>query len=150
MARRRSNKSKGKGTSIPLLVGLGVGLVVAVILLSGVFKQDNGFAGKKVNQNFSIANYRSDGSRFASSGNRYILEGRVESIESHGNDRVVFISIRGNKDERLPLLMTAENRGNVNITRGDTFAFETECRTGLLEDGSHVKGILLIKNVETR
>jgi len=150
MARRRSNKSKGKGKSLPLFIGLGIGLFVAIILITGVFKQDNSFAGKKVDRNFRIASYRNDGSRFASSGNRYVLEGRVESIESHGNDRVVFISIRGNKDERLPLLMTAENRGQVNITRGDTFAFETECRTGLLESGKHVKGILLIKNVEIR
>ncbi len=95
---------------------------------------------------FKTADYRRDGSRFASTGNTYVIEGRVEHIETRHDDRLIIISSSGNQDERLPLLLPSENKIDVNITRGDSFYFEVECKTGRSEDGSQVKGILIVTN----
>lgn len=108
---------------------------------SGSTKQGGG--------SFPIEEYRRDGSRFASSGNRYFIEGRVENIEGVGNARVVSISVRNSRQERLPLLVRDDTTLPLNLTRGDTFVFEVECRTGKDAEGGDVKGILLVRDVRT-
>lgn len=129
----------------PLIMG---GLCVLVVLLVGMlfFKPSSGSGTDQ----FSIAKYRQDGSRFASTGNRYILEGRVESIESHGNMRVVAVSMSNNRNERLPILVPGEVKLQTNITRGDSFIFDVSCRTGRNAEGQEVKGILVVNDVKTK
>ena len=63
-------------------------------------------------------------------GNAYVFEGRVENIETIGNDRIVSISIPNNPDERLPLLVPGDAKLRTNLTRGDRFVFETTCTSG--------------------
>ena len=151
MARRaRKGKGKKKGMTGLVLVILGVLVALGLVLKSGLLGEGGKVRSKDATPNFRIADYRQDGSRFASSGNSYVFEGTVESIETIGNDRLVCISIPHNPDERLPLLVLGASKLKVNLTRGDRFLFETSCRTGQTPEGEQVKGILVVKNVETR
>lgn len=134
----------------PVIIGAVVVVAAVVLYGSGIFKKGSGARSYEPTPNFRISDYRRDGSRFASSGNTYVFDGRVENIETLGNDRLVSISIPDNPDERLPLLIPGYVRLRVNITRGDRFLFETSCRTGKTPEGEQVKGILVVKNVETR
>ena len=135
---------------MPVFIGIGAIVVLALILGSGVLKKGGAARGLEPSPNFRISEYRQDGSRFASSGNVYVFDGRVENIETVGNERLVSISIPDNPDERLPLLVPGDVKLRVNLTRGDRFIFETTCRTGKTSDGKQVKGVLIVKNVETR
>lgn len=149
-ARRGGGKRKGKMNLIPLFGGIGTVVVVALILGSGILKKGSGARGMEPTPDFRISDYRMDGSRFASSGNVYVFDGRVESIETIGSSRVVSISIPDNPDERLPLLVPGNVHLRTNLTRGDRFLFETTCRTGRTADGKQVKGVLVVKNVENK
>lgn len=152
MAARRARKGKKRSSAKiqPLIIGAVAIVLVALVLCSGVLK-GGGTRSSEPTANFSIADYRRDGSRFASSGNSYVFDGRVENIETIGNDRVVCISIANNPDERLPLLVPSHaNLRGINLTRGDRFLFETSCQTGQTPDGEQVKGVLIVKKVETR
>ena len=95
---------------------------------------------------FSIVDYRRDASRLT--GNTYRLVGRIENIESIGNDRLVAVSLPNNVQERLPLVVPNGVTGRVNLTRGDTFVFYVKCRNGKDEQGLDVKGIMLVEKVE--
>ena len=148
--RARKGKSKGKANLQPVIIGAVAVVAVAVLYFSGIFKTGGSSRIGEPTPNFRISDYRRDGSRFASSGNSYVFDGRVENIESLGSDRVVSISIPDNPDERLPLLIPGHVQLRVNLTRGDRFLFETSCRTGRSPEGEQVKGILIVKNVETR
>jgi len=99
-------------------------------------------------QSFSVEDYRRDASRFT--GNVYRIEGRVEHIETLGNDRIVAVAVPGNRQERLPLLVRSGAAGRVNLTRGDSFLFEVECCTGHTDDQREVKGVLVVRHVETK
>lgn len=145
MARRKSRKGK-KGASSPLLVGA----VVVVLVLVGYMVSSRSSSRGKASQTNSlrIADYRQDGSRLV--GNRYLLTGRVENIETIGNNRVLAISMKNNPQERLPLLLPAEAKLQVNITRGDTFVFDVQCKNGRAENGGQVKGILVIQGAEVK
>lgn len=123
---------------------------VGAALGSGVLSKGNAARSKEPAANFRIADYRRDGSRFASSGNSYVFDGRVENIETLGNDRLISISLPDNPDERLPLLVPGNVRLKVNLTRGDRFLFEASCRTGRTASGEQVKGVLIVKNAETK
>jgi len=146
MARSSRRGRKKKSNNTPLIIG---GLVVLVIVLGAML------VGKPQvrSQNpsfFDVAKYRMDGSRFASTGNRYKIEGTVESIETHGDNRMVAVSVRGNERELLPLLVLGSTPLEVNLTRGDVFVFDVSCRTGRDESGQEVKGILVVNDVKTR
>ena len=135
----------------PVIIGAVVAVAVSALCIGG-FSLKSSSQRSEPTPNFRIADYRMDGSRFASSGNSYVFDGRVENIETLGNDLVVSISIPDNVDERLPLFIPGHVRSRlrVNLTRGDRFLFETSCRTGRTPEGEQVKGILVVKNVETR
>lgn len=151
MARRsRKGKKNGSSSKTPILIGIGAAALLGLVFGSGILKKEGKPHGNAVNANFRIADYRRDGSRFASSGNSYVFEGKVENIETLGNDRIVSISMANNPDERLPLLVPGHVKLKVNLTRGDVFLFETSCRTGRTEDGGQVKGVLIVKNAETK
>ncbi len=126
------------------------GIVVLVVVIVGAISLKPAPAEEttKTHRSFSIADYRNDASRFT--GNMYRLEGRVENIDTLGNDRLVAISIADNPHERLPLLVRSGVSGRVNLTRGDTFIFEVECCTGHTEEQKEVKGILMVRRVETK
>lgn len=144
---RSSRRGRGKKkNSTPLIMG---GLLLLVVILAGMlfFKPS---AKSNEPKPFSIAQYRQDGSRFASTGNRYIFEAKVESIESHGDNRMVAVSMRNNRNERLPLLVLGSTSLQMNITRGDTFIFDVSCRTGKDAAGNEVKGILVVNDVTTK
>lgn len=149
MARRSRHSSKKQG-SVNLSLPIGVAAAVAV-LGGGLYLAFHSAPGKHrgdaQSASFSISSYRTDASRLT--GNRYRLTGRVENIETQGNDRIVAISMSNNKQERLPLLVKQGSTGGVNLTRGDTFIFEVECCTGQ-ENGQAVKGIMVVRNVETK
>lgn len=144
MARR--SRKKGKN-NLPFIVGLVVVLLVVIVAAASALKPSHE-EHPTAETRFSIADYRRDASRLT--GNRYRLEARVENIETLGNDRLVAVSISGNKQERLPLLVKKGATGRTNLTRGDTFIFEVDCRTGRSADGAEVKGILVVNSVETK
>lgn len=150
MAARRARHSKKKGGAAALLLILGgVGVAALIALLgSGVLRKSS-VRGLEPTAHFRIADYRKDGSRFASAGNSYVFDGRVENIETIGNDRVVCISLADNPDERLPLLVPAQvNLRGVNLTRNDRFIFQVSCRTGTTPEGEQVRGVLVVNKVE--
>ena len=151
MAARRSRRgSKGKGNAKKALIAAGALLAIVLLLGSGIFKSSGSTHGKGTVSDFRVSDYRRDGSRFASSGNVYVFDGRVENIETLGDDRIVMISIPNNPDERLPLLVPGSTHLRVNLTRGDRFIFETTCRTGMSPDGGQVKGVLIVKNARSK
>lgn len=148
---RRRGKASGKGSQVPLIIAIGVAivLVMAICWKTGIFGGGKGVHGLKPTPNFRVVDYRRDGSRFASSGNVYVFDGKVENIETLGNARMISISIPNNPGERLPLFVPGDVELRVNITRGDRFLFETTCRTGQGADGRQVKGVLVVQNVQT-
>lgn len=146
MARSSRRGRNKKVNSTPIIIGVLV-ILVAVLASMLFFKPEARSATPKP---FNISQYRQDGSRFASTGNRYVLEGKVESIETRGDNRMLAVSIRGNKRELLPLLVLGSKPLQVNITRGDTFIFEVSCRTGRDSAGNEVKGILVVNDVKTK
>lgn len=146
MARRSKKSGKNGKMMIPVVAGLVVVLGGLIFVLSGGTAPSTGNGGEAAA--FNIADYRQDASRLT--GNSYRIEGRIENIETLNNDRLVAVSIQGNKQERLPLLVRSGVAGKVNLTRGDTFFFEVDCRTGMDEDGEELKGILVVRKVETK
>ncbi len=130
-----------------LYIGLGLGLLLAVLAL--VISNRGGAADRLTpNREFRIADYRKDGSRFAATGNRYVLQAKVENIETQGSQRLIMVSMPGNGAERLPLFLPGDVSLNVNITRGDEFLFEVHCANGSSKDGSPVRGILLVQDAQ--
>lgn len=125
----------------------GVGGVILLAICAAVVLKPSETNEKSPDSRFSIADYRQDASRLT--GNTYRLKARVENIESLGNDRLVAVSLPGNKQERLPLLVRSGVTGRVNLTRGDVFVFSVICRNGKDDQGLDVKGVMLVENVET-
>lgn len=149
MARRRRRKSKdNQSDQKKLLIGAGAvaALAAAAYFIAPAFRADTKAAG----ESFNVAEYRRDASRFASPGNQYVLEGRIEYIQTQGNKRLIAISMDGKRGEWLPLLVPEDVQTEVNINRGDTLLFEVECKTGTAPDGGQVKGVLLVKSVRTK
>lgn len=149
MARRsRKGGRKGSNQTLPLLIGGGIAAVLGLGMYVVLNPTEVGAGKVGGNEGFDIAAYRTDASRLT--GNRYRIEGRVENIDTIGNDRMVAVSVAGNKQERLPLLVPASLNSRVNLTRGDSFIFEAECRTGRDESQHEVKGILVVSRIETK
>lgn len=150
MARRsRKGGRKGSNQAMPFIVGAGVLLVLGLGLHVVLNPSADGNSGKSgADTSFDIAGYRTDASRLT--GNRYRLTARVENIDTLGNDRMVAVSMADNKQERLPLLVPANLNSRVNLTRGDTFIFDVECLTGRDERNREVKGILVVRKMETK
>ncbi len=143
MARRKSRKGrKNKGNSIPMLIMAGVA-VVAVLVAFFALRSSGGDAEARVTD-FRIGEYREKGgSTFI--GNHYTLAGKVENIVSVGNSRLVSVSLKDNRNERLPLLVPGDVRAN--LSRGDSFLFDVECRNGKDAEGLPVKGVFLVTKV---
>lgn len=150
MARRsRKGNRKGSNQVLPLAIGAGVLAVLGMGLYLALNTSSGGVSGTAgAEMGFDIASYRTDASRLT--GNRYRFAARVENIDTIGNDRMVAVSVADNKQERLPLLVPASLNSRVNLTRGDTFMFETECRTGRDAQNREVKGILVVRKIETK
>ena len=143
MARKRRS-SKNKKSQLPMILG-GVGGVLLLAIGAAVAMKPSDSAASAAESRFSVADYRMDASRLT--GNTYRLKGRVENIETLGNDRLVAISLPNNKQERLPLLVRSGVTGRVNLTRGDSFVFDVVCRNGQDEQGLDVKGIMIVESV---
>lgn len=160
MARRSSRRSRksssGKGLSfspstLRTLAGAAAVLIVVICLVQFLSPKT-----PKIDLTptpFRIDDYRRDGSRFATPGNNYVLEAKVENIDTRGNDKLLSVSLpaqNGDKTDRLPLVLKDGKSGRVNVTRGDTFLFEVTCRNGQDAAGRPVKGILMVKSVHSR
>ena len=143
MARTRRS-SKNKKSQLPMILG-GVGGVLLLAIGAAVAMKPSDSANTAAESRFSVADYRMDASRLT--GNTYRLKGRVENIETLGNDRLVAVSLPNNKQERLPLLVRSGVTGRVNLTRGDSFVFDVVCRNGQDEQGLDVKGIMIVESV---
>lgn len=149
MARRsRKGGRKGSNQAAPFLVGAGIVVLLGLGLHVALNTSADGGPGRAADADFDIAGYRTDASRLT--GNSYRIAARVENIDTIGNDRMVAVSVANNKQERLPLLVPANLNSRVNLTRGDTFIFDVECRTGRDERNQEVKGILVVRKVETK
>ncbi len=153
---RRSKKTPKKGfslspTSLRTLAGAGAVLLVVVALVQFMSPKTD-----KIDLTpsaFRIDDYRRDGSRFATPGNTYVLEAKVENIDTRGNHKLLSVSLpsqRGGKNDRLPLVLLDGKSGRVNVTRGDTFLFEVTCRNGQDAEGKPVKGILMVNSVHSK
>lgn len=145
MARKRRS-SKNKKSQLPLILGGGGGVLVLAIAAAVVMKP-SADREDAPDSRFNVADYRYEASRLT--GNTYRLKARVENIETMGNDRLVAVSLPGNKQERLPLLVRSGVSGRVNLTRGDSFLFHVACRNGQDSEGLDVKGIMVVEKVET-
>ncbi|MBR5878163.1 MAG: hypothetical protein IKY91_01335 [Akkermansia sp.] len=147
MARRSKRKNSRGKSGLPMIL-LGAAAVIGVVVVGALaLKPSQKESTAADTMSFSIEDYRRDASRLT--GNIYRIEGRVEQIETLGNDRVVAISVPGNKMERLPLLVRSGVAGRTNLTRGDSFVFEVECCTGHSAEKKEVKGVLVVRKVET-
>ena len=149
MARRSKRRGRRNNASHMNTYLIG-GIVVAAVVIAGAvaLKPAPEEQVAATHRHFSIADYRQDASRLT--GNVYRLEGRVENIESLGNDRLVAVSLEDNPLERLPLLVRSGASGRINLTRGDVFIFEVECCTGHTAEQKEVKGVLMVRRVETK
>lgn len=153
---RRSHKGgrKRSDKATPFLIGGGVAVVLVLGLLFVLFPGlSDSFGGGASGRNgrdanLRIADYRVNASRLT--GNTYRLTGCVENIDTVGNERMVAVSLPNNQQERLPLLVPSSLSSGVNLTRGDTFIFEVECRTGRDERNREVKGVLVVRNIESK
>lgn len=145
MARKRRS-SRNKKSQLPLILGGGGGVLLLAVVAALVMKPSESREDSP-DSRFSVADYRQDASRLT--GNSYRLKARVENIESIGNDRLLAVSLPGNPQERLPLLVRSGSAGRVNLTRGDTFLFHVVCRNGKDEQGLDVKGVMVVEKVET-
>lgn len=145
---RRSVRSKKKKKKDVVLVAVTAACVLLLVFAMQAVKSAG--VQSQPDTSFRIADYRSDGSRFASSGNRYLLEATVESIETSGNARIVCVSMKGQDKERLPLLVPNNKKLSINLTRNKTFLFDVSCRTGMDAQGRQVKGVLLVNDVTTK
>lgn len=159
MARRSSRRSKKtpqksfhlSPATLRTLAGAGAVLLVVIALVQ--FLSPKSAKVDLTPSNFRIDDYRRDGSRFATPGNTYVLEAKVENIDTRGNDKLLSVSLPrqgGAKTDRLPLMLRDGKSGRVNVTRGDTFLFEVTCRNGQDEAGKPVKGILMVKSVHSK
>lgn len=148
MARRSRRRSRRGSSNLPLLVGGIIAVLLVVIVAALALKPTPESEDSSQRENFSVADYRRDASRLT--GNVYRIEGRVEHIESLGNDRIVAVSVPENNQERLPLLVRSGAAGKVNLTRGDSFIFEVKCCTGHTDEQREVKGVLVVRRVETK
>ncbi len=150
MARRSKRKSRRGNSGTPMLLIMAAVVVLVVVAGALALKPSEREQNQahEQGQNFSVEDYRRDASRFT--GNVYRIEGRVEHIETLGNDRIVAVAVPGNRQERLPLLVRSGAAGRVNLTRGDSFLFEVECCTGHADDQREVKGVLVVRQVETK
>lgn len=149
MARRsRKGSRKGSNQTLPLLIGGGIVAVLGLGMYVVLNPSEGGPGKVGGNEGFDVAAYRTDASRLT--GNRYRITARVENIDTLGNERMVAVSVADNKQERLPLLVPAGLDSRVNLTRGDTFVFDVECRTGRDESNREVKGILVVRKIETK
>lgn len=146
MARKRTRKKSGSpGGVMTLIIALAVAAVAYFLYLS--LKPERSVAG--ATSEFSVSKYRYEGSGLAVPGNRYRLEGCIENIDTVAGARIVTVSLNNSKRERLPLLVPADCRLSVNLTRRDSFIFTTECRNGRSADGSEVRGILVVTDAES-
>ncbi len=148
---RRSRHSKKKNKTFPLLPAAlagGAMLVGGALYLAFSSHPAEQRTSRHEDGGFNISEYRRDASRLT--GNRYRIAARVENIDTEGNDRMVAVSIVGNKQERLPLLVRKGVSPRVNLTRGDTFYFDVECCTGRDAQQKEIKGILVVRNMETK
>ena len=146
MARRSRKSNQNAKLLIPALA---VGAVVlGGVLFVNMGNKAPGSGVAAASTGFNIPDYRTDASRLT--GNSYRIEGTVRNIETLGNDRLVAVAVAGNKQELLPLLVRHDADVRVNLTRGDTFIFEADCRSGMDDAGQEVKGILVVRKVETK
>lgn len=148
MARRSKRKSRRGNSNTSMLLMMAAVVVLVVVAGAMALKPSQREQPHEQGQSFSVEDYRRDASRFT--GNVYRIEGRVEHIETLGNDRIVAVAVPGNRQERLPLLVRSGAAGRVNLTRGDSFLFEVECCTGHTDDQREVKGVLVVRHVETK
>lgn len=144
MARKRRS-SKDKKSQLPMILG-GAGGVLLLAVGAAVIMKPVESDSVVTENTFSIADYRQDASRL--SGNSYRLVARIENIEALNNDRMIAVSLPGNSQERLPLVVPAGAAGKVNLTRGDTFVFYVTCRNGKDAEGLAVKGVMIVEKVE--
>lgn len=92
--------------------------------------------------------YAEDASRLV--GNRYRLEGRVDSIVTEGDVRIIELALDEEGGGSLPLVLTKETKSDMNVTRGDSFAFDVVCKSGRTKEGGLVKGVLVVEKVSLR
>ncbi len=148
MARRRKSSTRGTSkTPIANYILIAIAVLAGLFFLNKMLKGSNSTELGEPSKNFSIADYRRDASRYASVGNQYVLEGRVEDIVERGRERLIIISMKDNAQERLPLLLPSSTESDVNVTRGDSFVFQVECQSGRDSEGNPVKGVFVIKKV---
>ncbi len=131
-----------------MLVGGIIAVLLVVIVAALALKPTPESEDSSQRENFSVADYRRGAFRLTD--NEYHIEGRVEHIESLGNDRIVAVSVPGSEQELLPLLVRSGVAGKVNLTRGDSFIFQVKCCTGYTEEQREVKGVLVVRRVETK
>lgn len=129
-------------------------LVLIIVVICGVaLKPDQNNVKQSQERMFEIEEYRRGGSRYI--GNSYTIEGKVERIESLGENRLIAVSVPGNKQELLPLYLPKSVSSRVNVSRGDDLVFHVVCRTGYSDSADasevkEVKGVLVVNQVETR
>ncbi len=145
MARRRNRKGSSNANTNKILI-IVVSVLALIIVGSMLLKNIEGDK-VKIDHDFSLPSYREDASRLTSTGNKYAIEGKVVLVEEKDNDRLVIVSTKKYPNERLPLFVPAGNSNSVNIKRGDTLVFEIESKNGRAEDGKHVKGVLIVRDV---
>ncbi len=145
MARASRRKSKGKGTNGLYIgvaaIGGGILVVLAMLLFATMGKDTATVAGG----NFSAEQYVKRGS--VSVGNTYRIEASVVEVHSHGSSRIVEVLTHDNY--RIGLFVPSGS-GFSNIRKGMDYVFTVKGKNGQLEDGSHVKGILVVVDVEAK
>lgn len=145
MARSSGSRRRKKGGAAPLIyVGAALVvfalLVVLVLALKGGGKEDS----LAVKGQFNTEQYIKRGS--SSVGNTYKIQASVMEVNSHGGNRLVEILTSDN--HRIGVYVPSGTSLSSNIRKGMDYKFTVKCRNGMLEDGSNVKGVLIVVDVE--
>ena len=121
-----------------------IGMVV-VAVAAFAFKSGSN-STSEAGSDFSAAQYMNRGS--AAVGNTYRIPATVAEVNSHGGSRI--IEVLTQDDKRIGLFVPAGTTLKSNVRSGMEYVFTVQGRNGQKEDGSPVKGILVVTEAEAK
>lgn len=121
-------------------------VAAAVVVVIGFMTMRGEKDSEDVGGNFSATQYLKRGS--AAVGNTYRINANVMEVNSHGGSRIIEVMTPEHK--RIGLFVPADARLNANVRKGMDYVFTVKGRNGKMEDGTPVKGILVVTQAEAK
>jgi hypothetical protein len=146
MARSSGSRRRKKGgSSAPVVyVSVAVAVLAVVALLIFIINRGEDDSPAARNGQLKVENYIKRGS--SAVGNTYQIKASVMDVHSHGGSRLVEILTEDH--HHLGIYVPAGTSLATNIRKGMDYVFTVKCANGMQADGSSVKGILIVVDVE--